>query len=364
MHVSTRLSLAIMALTSIASLARGAQDGIDTLPFKHGRWIFYGKSLGPHRLAYYLQDGLSGKPRKLLDPDAAPGLVPYPPDDFCVSGNARYFCYVVSQTDPRFEELHVLDIDKGIPLPDVLRWTHFSDIAWVGNGFYYASYTEPTPGQSASGYVNQKVFYHRLGTPQDQDQLVYQDPAHPTQFYTFLTTFDEKTLILHISDRSTGHRGNAEYVRHGGPIDGPFTTIEPSITDGRFFLCDNIGRSLLMFTTYRAPKGRVILVDPENPSEAEWKTVVPEGNGELESADTAGGKLFLTYKVSDTDAKVLVCNLEGHVENELPVPRPSVVDLHWGRSQDRYVFVSVKYGTEPKKLFRYVVASKKLVPFP
>ena len=107
----------------------------------------------------------------------------------------------------------MLDLTTRKPLADKIEWVKVSGVAWRGNGFYYSRYPQPEKGKElSSANENHLVYYHRIGTPQSQDELVYEDPKNPQRFHTLQTTEDERFAILDISDRGTGKQGNAVMV--------------------------------------------------------------------------------------------------------------------------------------------------------
>jgi prolyl oligopeptidase len=351
----------LLLVTLLLTLKQAAPaPELTTLPFSHGNLIFYGMKIGSGPASFYVQAGLRGRPRKLLDPTEIPSLNAYMPEDFYVSKNGRYVAYAVDQAEKPFQEIHVYDLNAGKPLPDVLRWTRVTDMAWRGDGFYYAKFVNEGRTDFKTANLNHAVFFHHLRSPQSEDRQEYLDPTHPTRFYTFLGSFDEKMLFLRFNDRSGSHKGDAMFLRHEDDADKTFRPIRAEAGNGRLFLCDTVKGGILFETTIDAPRGKVVLIDPKNPSESHWKTIVPEGPSQLESADTNGGRLFLTYKESDGD-RVLVCTLDGKVENT--IQGLGQVEVQWGRRENRFVFMSAQLGASPKIYYRYLISDRKLVPF-
>src|SRR5688500_9134244 len=142
---------------------------------------------------------------------------------------------------------------------------------------------------------NQRVYLHKLGTPQAQDELVFEDTANPQRFHTLGTTDDERFAVLSVSERGKGKNGNAVFVRDLAKGEKSFTPVVPAIGDDTYDVIDNVGGTLLVATDYKAPNSRVVAIDPSNPAEANWKTVLRERPEPLQGAGTAAGKLFATY---------------------------------------------------------------------
>ena len=159
-----------------------------------------------------------------------------------------------------------------------------------------AAIHEPPEGhEKASINENHQVFFHRLGTEQSQDALVYEDPANLQRFHVLDTTEDERFAVLEVSERGAGKDGNALFVRDLSKPGSAFAPLVPEITNDTFGVIDNVGDKLLVQTNHGAPNWRVVLIDPANPAEANWQTVLAERAEPIETVRTAGGKLFVTY---------------------------------------------------------------------
>src|SRR5262249_51329039 len=159
-----------------------------------------------------------------------------------------------------------------------------SDLAWQGNGFYYSRYDAPKPGaELTSSNDEHMVYYHRVGTPQDADELIYADKANPQRFYTLATTEDERFAILYIEDR-----GEAVCVGEAGESDKPWIKLVPEVTDDEFYVAGNIDDRFLVRTNKDAPNWKLMLIDSKNPAEKNWSVVLPEKPEPLEAVGTAG----------------------------------------------------------------------------
>jgi prolyl oligopeptidase len=203
--------------------------------------------------------------------------------------------YGTSKSGSDWEEYGVLDLATRKPLADKLEWVKVSNVAWRGDGFFYSRYPAPDAGKElSSSNANHRVFFHRLGTPQSADELIFEDAGNPQRFHILHTTEDERFAILEVHDRGTGKQGNALFVRDLSRPSSKFTPLVPEITDDTFEVIDSVGDSILVATDRKAANRRVVAIDPRHPSESSWKTVLPESSEPLESIDTAGGKLFAT----------------------------------------------------------------------
>jgi len=249
-------------------------------------------------------------------------------------------------------------------LPDTLRWVKVSGIAWQGNGFYYSRYDAPEKGKELSASNDfHKVYYHQIGTPQSQDELVYEDQANPQRFHTVSTTEDERFAILYVSDRGKGKRGNALFFRDAAstqktPAGAAFTPIIETIGDYDFGVVDNVGDKFLIQTNKNAPNDKVFLFDPKNPDEKNWQTVLPEKPEPLRGVGTAGGKLFATY-LKDVATRAYVYSLDGKLENEVALPGIGSAGGFGGEKDDKFVFYSFTSFTFPPTIYRYDIAKRK-----
>ena len=244
-------------------------------------------------------------------------------------------------------------------LGDKIEWVKVSGVAWQGDGFFYSRYPAPAEGkEKASINENHLVYFHRVGTAQSEDVMVYEDRANPQRFHTLDTTDDERFALLSISERGKGKDGNALFVRDLSRNDREFTPLISTITDDSFGVIDNVGDALLVETNRGAPNWRVVLIDPKQPAESNWKTILPERAEPIASVRTAGGKLFATY-LKDVATKAYVHNLDGRLENEIALPGPGTASGFGGERDDTFVFYGFNSLNVPPAIYRYNIATRK-----
>jgi prolyl oligopeptidase len=255
-----------------------------------------------------------------------------------------------------------MDVATRKTLPDVVKWVKYSGVAWRGNGFYYSRYPEPEAGHALTRQDrDQKIYYHRVGTTQAQDRLVYDDPAHPSFYIDVHTSEDERFVFVAVSDPN--HRGNALYLRDESKGEQAFRAIvaETSSEDS-YDALDNAGERILIVTNHQAPKRRVMLYDPRLPADRQWQVVLPEQEQLLESVSTAGNKLFAIY-LKDVAAHAYVYSRAGKLEREIVLPGPGTVSGFDGRKSDRdvyYVYTALNY---PATIYRYRIAAHESAVF-
>jgi prolyl oligopeptidase len=333
-------------------------------PSRKGQYVFFSKNVGlQDHSVLYIQKGMNGKPEVLLDPNTWSADKTVRLGAFAPSKDAKYAVYGISRSGSDWQEYKVMELATKTTLPDSVNWVKVSGVAWHGDGFYYSRYPEPEKGkEKASINENHQVYFHKIGTPQAQDTLVYDDKDNPQRFHTIETTEDERFAVLTISERGKGKNGNAVFVRDLSRGEKEFTPVFAEIGDDTFGVIDNIDDKLMVVTNKKAPNERVVLVDPKQPAEENWKTVLAEKAEPLQGASTAGGKLFATY-LKDVTTKAHVYSLDGKLENEVALPGPGVAGGFGGNRDDTFVFYSFNSLNTPPTIFRYDIPTKKTSVF-
>jgi prolyl oligopeptidase len=282
---------------------------------------------------------------------------------FSVSKDGKYVAYGISEGGSDWVALSVMEVDSRNKLADEVLWMKNSGVSWQGNGFYYSRYPAPEKGRELSSKNEfQAVYFHKVGTPQSEDVLVYDDKEHPQRFQDVDTTEDERFAILSISERGKGKKGNAVFYKDLSKNEEKFSPIIAEIGDDTFGVIDNVGDKFLIRTNRNAPNGRVILVDPKNPDEKNWKDILPEKPEPLQGVGTAGGKLFASWR-KDVATRAYVFSLDGKLENEIMLPGVGTAGGFGGLSDDKYVFYSFTSFNFPPTIYKYDIATKKSTVF-
>jgi prolyl oligopeptidase len=327
-------------------------------PTRRGDWFFFTKNDGlQNQNVQYMQKGLDGTPEVLLDPNkfAADGTSRLA--GFQLSRTGKYVSYGISEGGSDWNDFYVLDVKTKNALPDHLQWVKFSGASWQGDdGFYYNRYPAPEKGTKMTTKNEfQKIYYHKVATPQSDDKLVYEDNEHPQRRQGIGVTEDQRFEILSVSDSSAGKRGNSVFFRELAQGDKPFTPIVAEIGDDSYGIIDDTNGKFLIETNHGAPNGKVVLYDPQTKT---WKDILPERLEPLEIADTAGGKLFATY-LKDVTTRAYVYSLDGKLENEIQLPGLGSSAGFGGRNDDKFVFYSFTSFNYPPTIFKYDIATKK-----
>lgn len=329
-------------------------------PFRRGDTYFFTKNDGlQNQSVYYIQKGVNGIPEVFLDPNKFSADGTSVLRTFSLSKDGKYLVYGISQGGSDWSTLSVMEVESRKKLADEIKWLKVSGVSWQGDGFYYSRYPEPEKGRELSSKNEfQTVYFHKVGTPQSADVLIYEDKANAQRFQNVGTTEDERFAILSISERGKGKKGNALFYKDLSKGDSKFSPIVADIGDDNFGVIDNVGDKFLIRTNRNAPNGRVVLVDPKNPDEKNWQDVLPEREEPLQGSGTAGGKLFASWR-KDVTTRAYVFSLDGKLENEVMLPGLGTAGGFGGLNDDKYVFYSFTSFNFPPTIYKYDIATQK-----
>lgn len=327
-------------------------------PFRQGDYFFFYKNDGlQNQSVLFRQKGLSGKPELLLDPNkfSAEGTTSLAA--FTVSKNGRYAVVGKSAGGSDWRTFFVMDLSTGKYLRDSLAWVKVSGAAWQGDGFFYSRYPAPEKGKELSTKnENHQVYYHKAGTTQDKDQLVYEDKTNPQQFNSVFTDESERYVFLTSNDRGKGREGNSLWYYDSQSTDKKFKPVIKEIGDYQFSFVEVINGQFLLQTNDGAKNRRIILVDPLHPEKENWKTIIPEKEENMSSVVSAGNKLFVTY-MKDVTSRVYVYDYSGKPEQEVKLPGLGTAGGFGGERDDKFVFYTFTSITYPPTIFKYDIAS-------
>ena len=318
-------------------------------PSEHnGKWYFTKNDGLQNQSVIYVMDKLGGTPRVFLDPNklSSDGTVAL--KGLYVSNNGKYAAYAISRSGSDWQEFFVLDAKTGELLPDHIEWAKFSGAAWQGDGFFYSAYDAPTQGKEFSN-VNeaQKIYYHKMGTPQSEDVLFYQNPVFPKQFYSVSVNREETVMFLYESGAGAG---NNLYVRDLRVPNSQFIQMTSDM-DYQYIPIDVIGNKIYLLTNYGAPKNRIMVAKIGNPGLNDWKELVPEQESVLEDVTMVNGKMVLTYSM-DASNHAFVYNLDGKQLHEIALPSVDSVGFY-GRKELKECFYTFTSFTVPGTIYQY-----------
>ena len=329
-------------------------------PFRKGEWFYFYKNDGlQNQSVLYRQKGLNGAVEEVLDPNKLS------PDGttrlqlFSLSKNGNYAAVGLSKGGSDWQTFYVRDMKTGNNLADELEWVKISGAAWKGNGFYYSRYPAPEKGTSGLSAKNEnhQVYYHKVGTLQTEDVLVYENKENPQRFNTAGTSEDERFLFLNISDRGKGLDGNAIYFKDlTAAADTIFKPLVKEISNDNYGVIDNTDDQFLLQTNAGAPNSKVIAVNIKNPDLSKAQIIIPEKAEPLQGASTAGGKLFVDY-LKDVTTRTYVYDLKGTLLKEVKYPGLGNGGGLGGYKDDKFVFYVFTSFTVPPTIYKYDIAS-------
>ncbi|MCA1246638.1 prolyl oligopeptidase family protein [Massilia sp. MS-15] len=323
-----------------------------SVPGKEGGRYFYTRNDGlQNQSVLYTLKNLNEQPRVLLDPNtmSSDGTVALAGME--VSPDGKLLAYSTAASGSDWNEIRVRDIDTGKDLEDHVKWVKFSSTAWTkdGKGFFYSRYDEPKESTKLAD-VNyfQKLYYHRLGTPQSADTLVYDRPDQKEWGFGGQTTDDGRYLVI-TTTKGTAPKYRVSYKDLSKP-DAKVVDLVDNFDAGYTFI-DNIGSTFYFSTDRKAPRKRIIAIDLAKPQESNWKEIVAESADTLAGADIINNQLVLKY-MKDAQSLVRVHDLKGKLVREIKLPGIGSVGGLSGKRGESETFYSFTGFTTPTTIYR------------
>ena len=363
---------------------------LDALPDRariHGRltalWN-YPRVTVPHRLAngvlfYQRNSGLQKQfevvarsapetaAKLLIDPNALSPDGSTALSQFAPSPDGRLVAYALSEGGADWQDIHVRQVRTGADLPDVLHWVRFSGISWTrdAKGFFYSRYPAvPGANRLSAPLEHHKLYYHRMGTPQTRDVLVFERPDHPGWFVTGATSDDGRYAYVYLSQGADAR--NRLYVIELGDPKSPKISATPiplvDTDDGEFTVIGNMGRRLFVRTDLDAPRRRVVAIDLARPERSAWHTVVPEGPSAI--ADVAlTSSALVVHRLVDVTSELTLYTPQGARAGSVALPGAGTVSgIEVSASSASFYYGFTSHLT-PGTVYRYEARTRKSVPF-
>jgi prolyl oligopeptidase len=325
-------------------------------PMKIGGLYFFFKNNGlQNQSVLYTQDSLDGEPRLLMDPNtwSKDGTVAL--SGFAPSDEGRYIAYGVAEAGSDWNVWHVLDVASGKPLGDELRWIKFSSASWTpdGKGFFYSRFPEPKKDEAFQSLnIDMKLYYHRLGTPQAEDVLVYQRPDQPKWGINASVSEDGRYLIISVSDGTTSRKASIVYKDLLEPYGLPLPLVDNH--ENKFTFLGNDGPVFYFLTDFAAPRYQIIAIDSRKPNKKDWKTIVPEAKETLESCDLVGNVFICSY-LRDARTQVKVHGMDGAFIRDVQLPGIGTAAGFNGKRTDTETFYTFSSFATPTSIYGYNV---------
>ncbi len=282
---------------------------------KNGKWYYYRNDGLQNQSVLYEMDSPDAEPHVFLDPNTLSDDGTVALKGVYFSNDGKYAAYTISRSGSDWEEIYVLDANTRELLEDHIVWAKFTGASWRGDGFYYSAYDAPAgDGHEFSGKNEvHKIYYHKVGTPQSEDQLFFSNPAEPLRFYQVSINDEETMAFLYEDGADTGNnlyvmdlrKPNSKWIQITRDMKNACTTAE---TDGD---------KIYLFTNLDAPMNKLVVTDIKNPKV--WKDVIPEGDCVLEDVSFISDLIIASYS-QDASTHAYLYNLEGTRLEEIHLP--------------------------------------------
>jgi len=298
----------------------------------------------------YMQTSLQSPPRVVLDPNqlSADGTISV--SALALSKDGKLMAYGLSSSGSDWQEIKIRDVDSGKDYKEVLKWCKFSSIAWKhdGSGFFYNRFPAEgsVPKEDRNNY--NRVYWHKPGTPQNADILIYQDKKNKELGFSPFISEDGKYLLLEVWQGTDPH--NRIYYR---PVNSkrPFIKVLNK-NDAGYSYIYNQGSSFYFKTDKGAPRGRIVKIDFKKPDEKYWQEIIPEQKEVLRYAVVVNGFLIVDY-MQDAHDIIKMYTLNGHFVREIKMPTLGSVYSISGRPEDKEMFITFASFLYPTTIYRY-----------
>ena len=321
-------------------------------PFKkNGKYYFYKNNGLQNQSVLYCEQSLNAEPEILLDPNtfSQDGTVAL--SDVAFSQDGKYMSYSIARSGSDWNEIFVMDLKTKTVLKDHIQWSKSSEIAWYGNGFYYSAFDAPEAGKEYSSKNEyEKVYYHTVGQNQSEDKIVYEDKEHALRECYSEVTDDENYLFISITETTTG---NGLLMKDLTKPSAQFVEVAPGF-DNDHVVIDDVNGKIYILTNWKAPKQRLMSVDPKAPSRENWKEVIAESDNVLESVSVVGGKIIALY-MKDACHHAFAYNMDGKQLYEIQLPGLGSITEISGSKDDTEAFYTFTSYTYPLTVYHFDV---------
>lgn len=327
------------------------------IPMKKGGRLFFMKNNGlQNQSVLFVQDTELKEPRILLDPNTLSNDGTVALGNYAVSPDGQWLAYSLSKAGSDWKEWHVKHVETGTDLSDLLEWSKFSGASWDREslGFYYSKYDAPTEDDTLQGTnYHQKLYYHRLNTPQSEDELIYHRPDQKEWGFGGKVTEDGQFLCITVWQGTDPK--NRFYYKSLQEADSEVVELLNDF-DAEYEYLANEGDQFIFKTNLDSDRGKVILIDLSKPDKANWKTLVDQTEDTLESASVVGDNLILTY-LHNAGNKVMIHSLNGQLKYALALPAIGSTGGFAGDRKDSETFFSFTNFTVPGTVYRLNLSS-------
>ncbi|MGC2057532.1 MAG: prolyl oligopeptidase family serine peptidase [Candidatus Sulfotelmatobacter sp.] len=317
-----------------------------------GRYFYQHNNGLQNQSVLLVAESLNAEPRVLLDPNtlSADGTVALSGE--AISDDGKLLAYGTAASGSDWMEWHVRDIDSGKDLSDLIKWVKFSGASWTkdGKGFYYSRYAEPKHDTSMrdANYF-QKLYYHRLGTSQSDDQLIYERPDNKELGFNGAVSDDGHYLIITVW-QGTSPKNRLYYKDLAHPDSQVVKLLDDF--DAQYEFVDNDGPVFWFKTDLDATRSRLIAIDTRSPERARWKTIIPESAETMQGVSVIDNKFLVEY-LKDARTEVRVYDLQGELLRSIDLPGIGTAQGFAGKRKDKETFYAFASFTVPTTIYRY-----------
>ncbi len=317
---------------------------------KDGKFYFYENDGLRNQSVLYRMDSIGGTPEVFLDPNTLSDNGTVALTGISMSKDGKYTAYTISRKGSDWTEIYVMDSKTRQLLPDHIEWAKFTGAAWHGDGFYYSAYPSPEAGKEFSNAnENHRIYYHKLGTPQSEDVIVFEDKANPLHFHHATVAGDETVLFVSVGGQGVG---DGLMMKKLDDPSAQWIVIEPSqdydvtpvkVKDGKIYY----------LSSKDAPLRRLMVAPVDNPTAME--VFIPESDAPLTDVNFTQDKIIVSYE-RDASTHSYVYSLDGKQEREIKFPTYGTAGFI---TSDKYpeVFYTFTSYVYPSTGFAYDMAT-------
>jgi prolyl oligopeptidase len=335
-----------------------------SIPSRKGKYYFYSRNNGlQNQSVLYKVADLNSEPAILLDPNSLSKDGTVALSGTSLSEDGKLLAYGLSSSGSDWQEWHVRNVETGADLPDLVKWVKFAGASWKkdGSGFFYSRYDEPKAETMMKGTnYFQKLYFHKIGAPQSDDQLIYDRPDQKDWFIRGSVTQDGNYLVINIGAGSDVK--NRVYYKDLRAKDSQIVKLLDDF-DASYNLIDNDGPVFWFHTDLGASRGKVIAIDTRHPERSNWKVVIPESQSTLEGVNLLNKNMFVASYLTDAHTQVKIFKTDGAFVRDVSLPGTGSAGGFGGERTDKETFYSYTSFTTPPTIFRYDLETGKSTVF-
>lgn len=334
-------------------------------PFQKKEWIYWYYNNGlQNQSSIYRKNKLTGIEELIIDPNTLSEDGTTAIKQFEINKEGTLAAIALSENGSDWQNIKVLDLTTKKFLSDEILWVKFSGIGWKADGFYYSRFPAVDKSESKLSVenINNQVYFHKIGTAQDGDKLIYEDKLHPNKSFYAYTSDDEGLLFLSIGDRGTNKRGNALYVKNLTDSFFSFIPIKDSITDYNYWVIEVLEDKIILGTNEKAPNNKVISIPRANLNLAESQVLIPESKNVMSSIRSSGKRLFVQY-LEDVASKCAIHKYTGEKIGELAYPTWGTASNVNENHDDSILYYSFNSLGLPPTIYQYNIKTGESIVF-